>query len=77
MKIKIEIVGLLHIPGFKNNSYLEIPESSTITGLYNELKIMRDHQKFIIPFINNVEVKKSAQIKDGDTVKFFLPTGGG
>jgi molybdopterin converting factor small subunit len=77
MKIKIEILGLLHIPGFKNNSYVEISESSTIAELYSELKIMRDHQKFITPFINGVEVKKGAQIKDGDTVKFFLPTGGG
>ena len=77
MKVKIEIVGLLHIPGFKNNSFLEIPDGSTISGIYSELKIMREHQKFIIPFINSIEVKKGAQIKDGDIVKFFLPTGGG
>jgi molybdopterin converting factor small subunit len=77
MKVKIEIVGLLHIPGFKNYSYVEIPENSNITGLYGELKIMRDHQKFITPYINGIEVKKGTQIKDGDTVKFFLPTGGG
>jgi len=77
MKVKVEIVGLLHIPGFKNNSSIEVPPNTSISGLYNELKIMRDHQKFITPFINGVEVKKGAEIKDGDTVKFFLPTGGG
>jgi molybdopterin converting factor small subunit len=77
MKIKIEILGLLHIPGLKNNSFIEIKDASFISDLYTELKILKDHQKFIIPFINGTEVRKSAQIKDGDTVKFFLPTGGG
>lgn len=77
MKIKVEILGLLHLPGFKNNSFVELKDESTISDLYSELKIMRDHQKFITPFINGTEVRKSAQIKDGDTVKFFLPTGGG
>ena len=77
MKIKIEIVGLLHIPGIKNNSSVEIKNESTISDLYTELKILKDHQKFIVPFINGNEVRKSSQIKDGDTIKFFLPTGGG
>ena len=77
MKVKIEILGLLHIKGIKNNSILEIKEGSNISDLYNELNILKDHQKFIIPFINGNEVKRSAGVKDGDTVKIFLPTGGG
>jgi molybdopterin converting factor small subunit len=77
MKVKVEIVGLLHIKGIKNNSSIEINEGSTVSDLYNELKILKDHQKFIIPFINGSEVRKSSNISDGDTVKIFLPTGGG
>ena len=77
MKVKVEIVGLLHIKGIKSNSFVEITEGSVISDLYNELKILKDHQKFIIPFINGSEVRKSAQVSDGDTVKIFLPTGGG
>ena len=77
MKVKIELLGLLHIKGVKNNSFIEIKEGATISDLYNELNILKDHQKFIIPFINGREVRKSATVNDEDTVKIFLPTGGG
>jgi sulfur carrier protein ThiS len=77
MKIKIELLGLLHIKGVKNNSFIEIKEGSTISDIYNELNILKDHQRFIIPFINGSEVRKSTTVNEGDTVKIFLPTGGG
>jgi hypothetical protein len=77
MKIKIELLGLLHIKGIENNSFIEMKDGSTILDIYNELNILKDHQKFIIPFLNGNEVRKSAEVNDGDTVKIFLPTGGG
>lgn len=77
MKVKIEILGLLHINGFKKNEPFELPQDSTITDLYKALGIIKDHQKFIIPFINDIEVKKNTLVKDKDKVKLFLPTGGG
>ena len=77
MKVKIELLGLLHIKGVKNNSFIEIKEGSSISDLYNELNILKDHQKFIIPFINGSEVRRSTTVNEGDTVKIFLPTGGG
>ena len=77
MKVKIELLGLLHLKGIKNNSFVEVKDDSTISDLYNELNILKDHQKFVTPFINGSEVRKSTIIHDGDTVKIFLPTGGG
>jgi molybdopterin converting factor small subunit len=77
MKIKVEILGLLHLKGIKNNSFVEVKDGSTIADLYDELNILKDHQKFITPFVNGIEVRKSAAINDGDIVKIFLPTGGG
>jgi molybdopterin converting factor small subunit len=77
MKVKIELLGLVHLKGVKNNSLIEVKEGSTIADLYDELKILKDHQKFITPFINGTEVRKSSELNDGDTVKIFLPTGGG
>lgn len=77
MKVKIELLGLLHLKGITNNSFLEVKEGSTISDLFNQLNILKDHQKFVTPFINGSEVRKSTTIKDGDTVKIFLPTGGG
>ena len=77
MKVKIELLGLLHIKGVKNNSFIEVKDGATVSDIYNELNILKDHQRFIIPFINGTEVRKSANVKDGDIVKIFLPTGGG
>ena len=77
MKVKIELLGLLHLKGIKNNSFVEVKEGSTIADLYNELNILKDPQKFITPFINGTEVRKSSEINEGDTIKIFLPTGGG
>lgn len=77
MKVKIELLGLLHLKGVKNNSFIEINDGSTISDLFNQLNILKDHQKFVTPFINGNEVRKSTTINDGDTVKIFLPTGGG
>jgi molybdopterin converting factor small subunit len=77
MKVKIEIVGLLHIKGVKNNSIIEIKDGATISDIYNDLNILKDHQRFILPFVNGAEVRKSTAVNDGDTVKIFLPTGGG
>lgn len=77
MRVKIELLGLLHIKGVKNNSFVEVKDGSTISDLYNELSILKDHQKFITSFINGSEVRKGAVMTDGNTVKIFLPTGGG
>jgi sulfur carrier protein ThiS len=77
MKVKIELLGLLHIKGVKNNSFIEVKDGSTISDIYNELNILKDHQRFIIPFINGTEVRKSSIINEGDIIKIFLPTGGG
>lgn len=77
MKLLIEIVGLLHIPGFDKTKPLEVADELTISGLYKQLGIIRDHQRFIIPFINDTEVNNKAKISQGDKVKLFLPTGGG
>lgn len=77
MKVKIELLGLLHLKGIKNNSFVELNEGSSVADLYNQLNILRDHQKFITPYINGNEVRKSTTINDGDIIKIFLPTGGG
>ncbi len=77
MKVKIILVGLIHLKDIKNRSIIDIKSGSTISDLYDELKILKDHQRFIIPFINDTEAKRSTSLKDGDTIKLFLPTGGG
>ena len=77
MKIYIEWIGLLHIEGIKNNSMLELKEGATIFNLYDQLKIKKDHQRFISCFVNGEEKKMFTILKTNDKIKLFLPTGGG
>lgn len=77
MKLQIEIVGLLHIPGFDKTKPVDVPDELSVSELYKKLGIIRDHYRFIIPFINDKEVNTKAKIIQGDKVKLFLPTGGG
>jgi molybdopterin converting factor small subunit len=77
MKIYIEWIGLLHIHGTKNHSFIDLKNNATISNLYDQIKIKKEHQKFISSFVNGTEKKMFSVLKDGDKVKLFLPTGGG
>lgn len=77
MKIYIEWTGLLYIQGIKNKSIIELENNTSISGLYDELKLRKEHQRYISCFVNGSEKKKSNFLKEGDKVRLFLPTGGG
>ena len=77
MKIYIEWIGLLHINGIKNKSFIELKDGSSISSLYDQIKIRKEHQKFISCFVNGSKKKMFSVLNDGDKVKLFLPTGGG
>jgi molybdopterin converting factor small subunit len=77
MKIFFEYLGLLHIEGIKNKSYLKVDNNCSITDLFTKLKIRKEHQKFISVFINDEEKPRHTVLKENDRVKLFLPTGGG
>ncbi|NCQ17866.1 MAG: hypothetical protein COZ80_10080 [Ignavibacteria bacterium CG_4_8_14_3_um_filter_37_9] len=77
MKIFFEYLGLLHIEGIKNKSFLDIATGCTVAELLTELKILKEHQKFISVFINNEEKSRNAILQENDRVQLFLPTGGG
>jgi molybdopterin converting factor small subunit len=77
MKIYLEWIGLLHIQGTKNHSFVKLKNNATISSLYDQIKIKKEHQKFISCFVNGTEMKMFSNLKDGDKVRLFLPTGGG
>ncbi len=77
MKIYIEWIGLLHIDSVKNRSIIEVKDNATISVLFDELQIRKDHQKYISCFINGSEKKPFSMLHPDDKVKLFLPTGGG
>lgn len=77
MKIFFEYLGLLHIEGIRNKSYIVINAGCTVVELMTKLQIRKEHQKFISVFINDEEKSRQTILKENDRVKLFLPTGGG
>lgn len=77
MKIFFEYLGLLHIEGIRNKSYIVINAGCTVVELMTKLQIRKEHQKFISVFINDEEKSRQTVLKENDRVKLFLPTGGG
>jgi sulfur carrier protein ThiS len=77
MKIQVECTGLLHIAGLGKNGKIEVNEGATIEELLNQLKVQRDHQKFVTAFINGEERNRLTPLHDNDNVTLLLPIGGG
>lgn len=77
MKIFFEYLGLLHIEGIRNKSYIDIDADCAVVEMMTKLKIRKEHQKFISVFVNDEEKSRHTVLKENDKVKLFLPTGGG
>jgi hypothetical protein len=77
MKIKIEFTSLLYIRGIKSGDWLDLPDQATARDALNLCKIREEHQRYIIPFINGQEGHIDDPLRDQDTLKLFLPVGGG
>jgi len=75
--IVVESTGLLHIDGLGKNSSVELNRGATIEALLNQLKVQRDHQKFVSAFINGEERNRFTTLHDRDKVTLLLPIGGG
>jgi sulfur carrier protein ThiS len=75
--IVVESTGLLHIEGLEKNGSVEIKAGATIEDLLNQLKVQRDHQKFVTAFINGEERNRFTTLHDHDKVTLLLPIGGG
>ncbi len=77
MKIKLTYNGVMEIRRFKRGEQIEVPDEATVTDVMTLCEIRTDHQKYIIPFVNNQESKARTVLHDGDELSLFLPLGGG
>ncbi len=77
MKISITFVAILKIEGVKNGSHLEIEQDTSIDDLLTKYNISKEHQRYIIPFVNREQKKISYVLQENDALKLFLPVGGG
>ena len=77
MKVEVESTGLLHLEGLGKNSFVEVSAGATISDLLNQLKVQKDHQRFVSVFVNGEEKKRSTVLRENDKVTLLLPVGGG
>jgi len=77
IKVEVESTGLLHIEGLGKGGFVGLASGATVTDLLNVLKIQRDHQKFVIAFVNGDEKNLSTPLQNGDKITLLLPIGGG
>ncbi len=77
MKISITFPATLKIEGVKNGSHLEIEQETSIEDLLTKYNISKEHQRYIIPFVNREQKKISYVLQENDALKLFLPVGGG
>jgi len=75
--VEVESTGLLHIQGLEKGGKLKLRMGATVSELLEAIKIQRDHQKYVVAFVNGVEKTHAAALHDGDKVTLLLPVGGG
>ncbi|NCC49839.1 MAG: MoaD/ThiS family protein [Spartobacteria bacterium] len=77
MKITLFFTGHFGFDDIKSGDEFELNEGATVADLLTAKGIQKEHQRFVIPFINGVEKRLTVVINDGDEVRLFLPVGGG
>jgi len=77
MRIQVDHIALLKCPNLGPDKQVELGEQATVTDLLNALGIREDHQKAVVPFINQERAKRNHSLKDGDEVFLSLAVGGG
>jgi hypothetical protein len=77
MKIKVSYVGFLQLEGIKNNSIVEIDESTTVNDFLNRCNVLESHHRFIVPIVNGTQKDLSYVLEPDDDLFLHLPVGGG
>ncbi|MDA3872282.1 MAG: hypothetical protein PF551_08065 [Candidatus Marinimicrobia bacterium] len=77
MKIKVKFVGYLNIKGVKDNSWINIEDSKSISQLLINHGISLENQKYITATVNKKSQSLSYVFCDNDELFLHLPVGGG
>ncbi|MDD2237089.1 MAG: hypothetical protein PHP44_13400 [Kiritimatiellae bacterium] len=77
MKITLTYNGVMQIPRFARGEEINVADGATPADVMTLCEIKPDHQKYIIPFINNQEARAGTPMKEKDELSLFLPLGGG
>lgn len=77
MKILLEYTAVLDAKGVSSGSSMDLLAGATVTDVLDILLVKKDHQKYVVPFVNGAKKRLTDTLYDGDTLTLSLPVGGG
>ena len=77
MKVQIEYTAVLAAKGASSGDTLDMPDGVAVTDVLDFLHVRKDHQKYVVPFVNGDKKRLTDKLRDGDKLVLSLPVGGG
>ncbi len=77
MKVTLTYNGVVDITKYERGTVLDLPKNSNAIDVMELCEIRKEHQPFIVPFINGEEARAKTELHEGDELSLFLPLGGG
>ena len=77
MKILLEYTAVLDAKGVSSGSVMDLPDGTIVTDVLDLLCVKKDHQKYVVPFVNGDKKRLTDILLDGDKLTLSLPVGGG
>jgi hypothetical protein len=77
MKILLEYTAVLDAKGAASGSHVDLPDGAVVSDVLDLLHVKKDHQKYVVPFVNGDKKRLTDTLRDGDQLTLSLPVGGG
>ena len=77
MKVNIEYSAMLDVKGHENGADFECQDGTTISDILTHLQIRKEHKRFVVATIDNVEKRHSYVLQDGDKLFLLVLASGG
>ena len=77
MKIHLEYTAVLDARGASSGSTLDLPNGTVVADVLDLLHVKKDHQRYVVPFVNGDKKRLNDTLRDGDKLILSLPVGGG
>ena len=77
MRILLEYTAVLDAKGVSSGSVMDLPDGAAVTNVLDLLLVKKDHQKYVVPFVNGEKKRLADKLHDGDKLTLSLPVGGG
>jgi hypothetical protein len=68
---------VLDAKGGPSGSEMDLPDGTVVSDVLDLLLVKKDHQKYVVPFVNGDKKRLTDKLRDGDKLTLSLPVGGG